>query len=65
MRGHCGSQGFFGKPLPCPDNGLAEEPTQDVRDKLMSICGEKWAEGPICCLDEQVGTRFGCIERLR
>jgi Niemann-Pick C1 protein len=54
MRGHCGKQGFFGKDLPCPDNGLAEEPSDDVRKKLMSICGDKWAEGPVCCAEEQV-----------
>lgn len=56
MRGHCGKQGFFGKDLPCPDNGLAEDPAKEVRDKLVSICGDKWAEGPICCLEEQVGS---------
>lgn len=54
MRGHCGKQGFFGKDLPCPDNGLAEELSSDVRKKLVSICGDKWAEGPVCCAEEQV-----------
>jgi len=54
VRGHCGKQGFFGKDLPCPDNGLAEQPADDVRKKLVNVCGEKWAEGPICCAEEQV-----------
>jgi len=54
VRGHCGKQGFFGKDLPCPDNGLAKQPADDVRKKLVAVCGEKWAEGPVCCADEQV-----------
>lgn len=58
VRGHCGKQGFFGKDLPCPDNGLAEQPADDVRKKLVSICGDKWAEGPVCCAEEQVRLRY-------
>jgi Niemann-Pick C1 protein len=54
IRGHCGKQGFFGGNLPCPDNGLAKEPTDDVRKKLVALCGDKWSEGPVCCEDEQV-----------
>lgn len=55
IRGHCGSKSFFGKQLPCPDNGLAEEPDQELRDQLVDLCGEKWSEGPVCCNLEQVG----------
>jgi len=54
MRGHCGKVGFFGKDLPCPDNDLAAEPADDVRKKLVAICGDKWSEGPVCCAEEQV-----------
>lgn len=54
LRGHCGKQGFFGSDLPCPDNGRAAEPNRAVREKLVKVCGEKWAEGPVCCLEEQV-----------
>lgn len=54
IRGHCGKQGFFGSDLPCPDNGLAEEPTKDERKKLVDICGDAWEEGKVCCTDEQV-----------
>jgi len=54
MRGQCGKQSFFGGELPCPDNGLAEEPNEDVRKKLVAICGDSWNEGPICCDDKQV-----------
>ena len=47
IRGQCGKQGFFGSELPCPDNGLAKEPTSSVRQKLVSICGDKWAKGAV------------------
>ncbi|KAF1813411.1 multidrug efflux transporter AcrB transmembrane domain-containing protein [Eremomyces bilateralis CBS 781.70] len=54
VRGHCGKQGFFGSDLPCPDNGLAGDPTSAAREKLVELCGEKWADGPVCCLEEQI-----------
>ena len=54
IRGHCGKQSFFGSELPCPDNGLAKEPEEDVREKLVGICGDAWKEGPVCCEDTQV-----------
>lgn len=58
IRGHCGKKSFFGGDLPCPDNGLAEEPDATVRQKLVALCGSKWAEGPVCCRDEQVRSLF-------
>jgi Niemann-Pick C1 protein len=54
IRGHCGKQSFFGGELPCPDNERAHEPKDEVRQKLVGLCGSKWEEGPVCCLDEQV-----------
>ncbi len=54
IRGHCGKQGFFGGNLPCPDNGHAEDPDDDVRKKLVGLCGDRWKEGPVCCDEEQV-----------
>ncbi len=57
IRGQCGKKSFFGGELPCPDNGLAKEPGDDVREKLVGICGEKWNEGSICCDDKQVSNR--------
>ena len=55
MRGQCGkTEVFFGKELPCPDNGLAKQPKDDVRKKLVGICGQKWSDGAICCDDDQV-----------
>lgn len=54
IRGHCGKKSFFGRELPCPDNGLAREPEDDTREKLVSLCGNDWKEGPVCCEDAQV-----------
>jgi Niemann-Pick C1 protein len=54
IRGNCGKSSFFSPELPCPDNGLAEEPDDDVRKQLVGICGSKWAEGNVCCKAEQV-----------
>lgn len=58
IRGHCGKQSIFGGELPCPDNGLAEEPEAPVREKLVNLCGPKWETGPLCCLEEQVSRYF-------
>lgn len=54
IRGTCGKKSFFGSELPCPDNGLAEEPDATVRKHLVDICGPKWTTGPVCCEDAQV-----------
>uniref|UniRef100_A0A093UN78 Niemann-Pick type C-related protein 1 n=1 Tax=Talaromyces marneffei PM1 TaxID=1077442 RepID=A0A093UN78_TALMA len=54
IRGHCGKKSIFGGELPCPDNGLAHDPDDAVREKLVSLCGNKWSEGPVCCKEEQV-----------
>jgi Niemann-Pick C1 protein len=53
IRGNCGKKSFFGKELPCPDNGRAEEPDNDVRKQLVDLCGPKWATGPVCCTGDQ------------
>lgn len=54
IRGHCGKKSLFGKQLPCPDNGLAEDPDEKLRSQLVDLCGPKWSEGPVCCNLEQV-----------
>lgn len=54
IRGNCGGGGFFASPLPCPDNGLAQDPEDDVRKQLVDMCGPKWRTGPICCDGAQV-----------
>jgi hypothetical protein len=54
IRGSCGGGSFFSPALPCPDNGLAKEPEEDVRKQLVELCGPKWNTGPVCCEGEQV-----------
>ena len=54
FRGHCGKQSFFGKELPCVDNGLAKDPDEELRKELIELCGDKWSEGPVCCELDQV-----------
>jgi Niemann-Pick C1 protein len=54
IRGHCGKQGFFGSDLPCPDNGLATKPDEDVKKKLLDICGDSWSDSDVCCKEEQL-----------
>jgi Niemann-Pick C1 protein len=54
FRGQCGKQSFFGKELPCVDNGLAQDPTDDLRKELVELCGPQWSEGPVCCTMDQV-----------
>ncbi|KAF5510660.1 NPC intracellular cholesterol transporter 1-related protein 1 [Colletotrichum siamense] len=54
IRGHCGSKSFFGKQLPCVDNGPAEDPDEKLRQQIVDLCGEKWKSGPVCCDADQV-----------
>lgn len=54
FRGQCGKQSFFGKELPCVDNGLAHDPEAELRRELIDLCGEEWSEGPVCCTLPQV-----------
>jgi Niemann-Pick C1 protein len=54
IRGQCGSKSWFGKQLPCLDNGLAEEPDGKLRQSLVDLCGPKWSSGPVCCSAAQV-----------
>lgn len=63
IRGNCGKSSFFSPELPCPDNGLAEEPEDDVRKQLVGICGAKWETGKVCCAAEQVccPTKMGWV----
>lgn len=64
IRGHCGKKSIFGGELPCPDNDLAHQPEDSVRQKLVDLCGPKWEEGPVCCRDEQVKEPRNPLSRL-
>ena len=67
IRGHCGKQNFWESDLPCADNGLAETPEKEVRDKLVNICGDKWSDTKVCCKEEQLDalkTNLGRAESI-
>ena len=53
LRGHC-KKPLFGKPLPCPDNDLAQEPDDDLRDSIVALCGDEWKDTKVCCDADQV-----------
>ncbi|KAK5083839.1 niemann-Pick type C- protein 1 [Lithohypha guttulata] len=54
VRGQCEPNGFFGPGRPCADNGLAAPPSDSVRDELVQLCGPKWKDTDVCCVEEQV-----------
>ncbi|GAP88332.1 putative niemann-Pick C1 protein [Rosellinia necatrix] len=54
LRGHCGKKGFFGKALPCVDNGLAETPDDGLAKEIEELCGPKWKDSKVCCNSEQL-----------
>lgn len=54
IRGHCGKTGFFGRELPCLDNGKAVDADTALKEKLVDLCGQKWQDSQVCCLEEQV-----------
>ncbi|KAK3680795.1 niemann-Pick type C-related protein 1 [Vermiconidia calcicola] len=67
IRGQCGKQSFFGGELPCPDNGLAEKPEDELRDKLVEVCGDEWKDRDVCCKQEQVDalkSNFGTVNGI-
>lgn len=49
IRGHCGKKGWFGKELPCVDNGLATTPDDDFAQQIEDLCGPKWKGSKVCC----------------
>lgn len=57
IRGHCGKQSFFGGELPCADNGRAKKPDAATREKLVGLCGTRWEETAVCCVEEQVSSK--------
>ncbi|OCK78508.1 patched sphingolipid transporter-like protein [Lepidopterella palustris CBS 459.81] len=54
IRGHCGSDSFFGPQLPCPDNGLAQKADEDLKKKAVEVCGPQWSDSDLCCTTEQL-----------
>ncbi|KAI5807933.1 patched family-domain-containing protein [Peziza echinospora] len=63
LRGQCGKKSFFGSQLPCPDNGPAKDPEAAVRKKLVDLCGDQWATGPVCCEESQINDLSSNLKR--
>lgn len=63
IRGHCGSDGFLGPQLPCPDNGLAKRPDAELKESLVDICGDKWCDSDVCCNSEQLDALQSNLKR--
>ncbi|KAK7060325.1 niemann-Pick type C-related protein 1 [Paramarasmius palmivorus] len=64
MRGTC-EKTIYGKGLPCPYDGPAEEP--EDRQRLVEVCGAEFAEGTSCCTGDQVeelASNFRQVEQL-
>lgn len=53
MRGQC-AKTWTGDSLPCVDNGRAAGLGEAARERLVSLCGPTWAQGNVCCDEEQV-----------
>lgn len=56
IRGHCGKKSWFGKELPCLDNGLATTPDDDFAKEIVALCGSKWEGSKVCCDVDQLGS---------
>ncbi|KAI0899178.1 patched sphingolipid transporter [Annulohypoxylon nitens] len=54
MRGHCGKKSFFGKQVPCVDNGLATTPDPEFAKEIEAVCGPKWKDSKVCCNADQL-----------
>jgi Niemann-Pick C1 protein len=64
IRGHCGKKSFFGKELPCLDNGLATTPDDDFAKDLEEFCGPKWKDSKVCCSRDQVRSPRTAVFRV-
>ncbi|WVR08155.1 hypothetical protein IAU60_005201 [Kwoniella sp. DSM 27419] len=57
MRGSCGRMSMFGAELPCPDEGDATAPDQELLDLMSSVCGPSYTlPSAVCCTYDQVAT---------
>ncbi|SJX61671.1 related to NCR1-transmembrane glycoprotein, involved in sphingolipid metabolism [Sporisorium reilianum f. sp. reilianum] len=55
MKGNCGKKSVFSPDLPCSVDVKASTPQdQSFRDLLVATCGADFAEGDVCCTQEQV-----------
>ncbi|PWN18903.1 hypothetical protein BCV69DRAFT_272775 [Microstroma glucosiphilum] len=64
MRGDCGKASLFSPSLPCAlDEAQAEQPDDELRASLTSLCGSAYAQGPVCCTAPQVEALAANLQR--
>lgn len=64
MRGQCGKTSFFSPDLPCAlEEVEALEPDAALRKSIVSVCGEDFARGALCCTQEQVDSLKANLEQ--
>ncbi|KAK4687526.1 hypothetical protein P7C73_g2603, partial [Tremellales sp. Uapishka_1] len=57
MRGSCGRASLFGADLPCPDDGDATVPDDELLSLLTSVCGPSYTlPSSVCCTYDQLST---------
>ena len=64
VRGHCGSEGTWDPPLPCPYNGPAVTPQGQLKKKLINLCGTEWNDKDLCCDEDQVDALRDNLEMI-
>lgn len=65
MRGQCGKTSVFLPDLPCAiDEEKALEPSTSLRQSVLSVCGQEYADGPLCCTQDQVDVLKANLEQV-
>ncbi|KNE62121.1 hypothetical protein AMAG_07367 [Allomyces macrogynus ATCC 38327] len=62
MYGQCGKRSFLAPPLNCAVDMSAKDPNAKLRTHLVQLCGERYAQGPVCCDAAQVDTLEASIQ---
>ncbi|UZJ52386.1 hypothetical protein CBS101457_001706 [Exobasidium rhododendri] len=64
MRGQCGKTSIFSPDLPCAlDEVKALDPSDALRQSVISVCGQDFATGPLCCDQDQVDSLQANLEQ--
>ena len=57
IRGSCGRASAFGAELPCPDDGDADEASDELKQLISNVCGPTFeVPSHVCCTQDQVET---------
>lgn len=65
MRGQCGKPNILLPDLPCAvEEEKALEPSESLRQSIVSVCGQEYNEGGLCCTQEQVDVLKSNLEQV-